>query len=140
MDKAEWAKVKKQLRRPWPYGRARLLADGYEVTLELQMTQNMFQNAIAVYVNGSFRGKWLMEDCEERRRFLPQREKALMSREVRARWNKLSKQQQKRMLEAGVDPNRTYTVYGTHWTSWSALVKHFEAHNADIRLLEDTEC
>lgn len=140
MDKAEWAKVKEWLGRPWPYGRAKLLADGYEVTLELQMTQNMFANAVVVYVNGEFRGKWLTEDCEERRRFLPQREKAVMGREARARWNKLSKAQQKRMLEVGINPNRTYTEYATHWTSWSALVKHFEAHNADIRLPEDREC
>lgn len=33
------------------------------------MPKSQFQNAIAVYINGSFKGKWLVEDCEERRRF-----------------------------------------------------------------------
>lgn len=29
----------------------------------------------------------------------------------------------------------TFTAYQTHWTNWQALVKHFEANNADIRLV-----
>ena len=32
----------------------------------------------------------------------------------------------------------TYTEYSTHWRSWSALVKHFEANNTDIRLKEES--
>ena len=30
---------------------------------------------------------------------------------------------------------KTFTAYQTHWTNWQALVKHFEANNADIRLV-----
>ena len=139
MDKSEWDRVKEQLQRGWPYGLVTLVADGYEVTLRLQPV-DMFKNGILVFVNGHFKGKWLLEDCEERRRFLPQREKPVMNREERARWNKLPKRQRELMMQAGFDPNRTYTEYAMHWTSWSALVKHFEAHNMDIRIKEDAEC
>lgn len=139
MNKAEWAKAKEQLQRPWPYGRVTLEADGYEVTLQLHPI-DLMDNGIFVLVNGQFKGKWLMEDCEERRRFLPQREKPVASRKTIAAWNKLTKRQKKQLEELGAAPNRTYIEYSTHWTSWSALVKHFEAHNADIRIKEATEC
>ena len=138
MDKSEWDRAKEQLQRGWPYGLVTLVADGYEVTLRLQPV-NMMQNGILVFVNGKFKGKWLFEDCEERRRFLPQREKPVMSQAARTKWNKLSKRR-KAELAPLVDSDRIYTEYATHWTSWNALVKHFEAHNADIRIKEAAEC
>lgn len=45
-----------------------LKIDGYKVSLNLTQ-KSRFQNVIMVYINDEFRGKWLMEDCEERRRF-----------------------------------------------------------------------
>lgn len=139
MDKSDWDRAKEQLQQGWPCGLVTLVADGYEVTLRLQPV-DLIKNGILVFVNGQFKGKWLFEDCEERRRFLPQREKPVMGQAARARWNKLPKRKRELMVQAGVDPNRTYTVYATHWTSWSALVKHFEAHNTDIRIKEAAEC
>ena len=35
MTKEDWKKAKEQLERPWPYGRAHLEADGYDVILEM---------------------------------------------------------------------------------------------------------
>lgn len=138
MNKSEWDRAKDQLQQGWPCGLVTLVADGYEVTLRLQPV-DLMKNGILVFVNGQFKGKWLFEDCEERRRFLPQREKPVMSRKERARWNKLPKRR-KAELASVVDPDRTYTVYDTHWTSWNALVKHFEAHNTDIRIKEVPGC
>lgn len=139
MDKSEWDRAKEQLQKGWPYGLVTLEADGYEVTLRLQPVELM-KNGIIVFVNGKFRGKWLVEDCEERRRFMPQKEKHVMSPKGRVQWNKLPKRTRERLMQDGVDPNCTYTVYTTHWTSWSALVKHFEAHNTDIRIKEAVGC
>ena len=138
MDKSEWDRAKEKLQQGWPCGLVTLVADGYEVTLRLQPV-DLMKNGILVFVDGQFKGKWLFEDCEERRRFLPQREKFVMSQAARARWNKLSKRR-KAELAPLADPNRTYTVYDTHWTSWSALVKHFEAHNSDIRIKKAAGC
>lgn len=138
MDKSEWDRAKEQLQQGWPCGLVTLVADGYEVTLRLQPV-DMFKNGIVIFVNGQFKGRWLVEDCEERRRFLPQREKAVMDKKARAMWNRLPKREKER-LAALVDPDRTYTEYAMHWTSWSALVKHFEAHNADIRIKEAAGC
>ncbi|MBD5101472.1 MAG: hypothetical protein HDT27_02020 [Subdoligranulum sp.] len=139
MDKSEWDRAKEQLQQGWPCGLVTLVADGYEVTLRLQPV-DLMRNGIVVFVNNKFRSRWLIEDSEERRRFLPQREIPAMNRKAREEWNKLPKRTRERLMQDGVDPNRTYTVYTSHWTSWGALVKHFEAHNADIRIKEAAEC
>ena len=52
-----------------------------------------------------------------------------------ARYNKLPKRVQKELKDIR---GKTYTEYSTHWRSWSALVKHFEANNTDIRLKEES--
>ena len=52
---------------------------------------SMFRNGIAVYVNGEIRGSWFVQDCEERRRFIPQKETSLMSRKQIAAYNKMPK-------------------------------------------------
>lgn len=96
------------------------------------LTYSMFRNGIAVYVNGEIRGSWFVQDCEERRRFIPQKETSLMSRKQIAAYNKMPKKDRgllKKFRE------KTFTAYQTHWTNWQALVKHFEANNADIRLV-----
>lgn len=67
MTEAEWKQVDKALKSVFSRG-AKLRIDGYEVSLCLRQI-SQFSNAIAVYINGEFRGKWLAEDCEERRRF-----------------------------------------------------------------------
>ena len=55
-----------------------------------------------------------------------------MSRKQIAAYNKMPKKDRgllKKFRE------KTCTAYQTHWTNWQALVKHFEANNADIRLV-----
>ena len=93
MRQDDWKRAKEILSRP--YGQITLLVDGYEVTLQLQMLRGMFRNGIAVYINGQFKWKWLTTDCEERRRFIAQREVPLMNRQEIAQYNRLPKAQQK---------------------------------------------
>lgn len=132
MTKEEWKCAKERLSRP--FGQVTLLADGYEVTLQLRMLRGMFRNGILVFVNGNFKGKWLTEDCEERRRFLAQRERPVMDRKQIAKYNKMPKKLQKELKDYR---EQKYTQYATHWTDWNALVRHFEANNKDIRLKEE---
>ena len=132
MRQDDWKRAKEILSRP--YGQITLLVDGYEVTLQLQMLRGMFRNGIAVYINGQFKWKWLTTDCEERRRFIAQRDVPLMNRQEIAHYNRLPKAQQKALKDYR---DRKYIRYDTHWTDWNAMVKHFEANNEDIRLKED---
>ena len=135
MKKKEWEKIKAQLAHRWPFGGVSLKIDGYLVTLVVSSI-DLFHNGIKVYVDGRFEGKWLTQDCEERRRFMPQRVRSLMSSKQIARYNMLPKRDQKVLKEYR---EATYIEYSTHWTSWSALVKHFEANNQEIQLEECEE-
>lgn len=117
MDKKDWEKAKERLMLP--FGRVKLIADGYAVTLQKVPVKDMFHNAIAVFINGEFKGKWLLEDCEERRRFIAQKAVPVMSRKLK-------------------DLRDAKTIeYCSHWTNWNALVKHFEAHNQDIQIVKE---
>lgn len=129
MKKEDWEKAKSRLRAP--LGQVDLLCDGYSVTLVNECI-SMFRNGIAVYVNGEIRGSWFVQDCEERRRFIPQKETSLMTRKPIAAYNKIPKKDRGPLKKFREE---TFTAYQTHWTNWQALVKHFEANNADIRLV-----
>lgn len=133
MKKKDWEKAKEQLTHRWPFGGVSLRIDGYQVDLVVSPI-DLFHNGIKVYVDGRFEGKWLTQDCEERRRFMPQRVRALMSSKQIAGYNRLPKRDRELLKEYR---EATYIEYSTHWTSWSALVKHFEANNRDIQLLDE---
>lgn len=133
MKKKEWEKAKEQLAQRWLFGGVSLRIDGYQVDLVVSPI-DLFHNGIKVYVDGRFEGKWLTQDCEERRRFMPQRVRSLMSSKQIAKYNRLPKRDRELLKEYR---EATYIEYSTHWTSWSALVKHFEANNRDIQLLEE---
>ena len=62
MTAEDWKTVDKALKSVLLPG-VKLLIDGYEVTLTL-CQKSQFKNAIAIWINGSFKGKWLAEDCE----------------------------------------------------------------------------
>lgn len=135
MQKTDWESAKQRLARPWPYGRVTLEIDGYEVTLVREAVNDIFHSAIRPYINGRFEGKWLVQDCEERRRFMPQKVRPVLNRAQIARYNKLPKPVQKELRALR---EQTYVEYATHWTSWRALVKHLEANNKNIELKEES--
>ena len=67
MTKEEWKQAEEALThffRP-----VELKVDGYDITLILERV-GVYQNKIMVYIGGEFRGQWMAEDCDERRRFL----------------------------------------------------------------------
>ena len=134
MDKKDWEKAKERL--SLPLGSVKLIADGYTVTLQRVPVKDMFHNAIKVFVNGEFKGKWLLEDCEVRRRFISQKAVPLMSRKEIAAYNKAPKSLQRKFKEMR---DARIIQYSSHWTSWNALVKHFEANNQSIQLIDSTE-
>ena len=134
MTKENWAVAWKRLNSY--FRQAKLIVDGYEITLEMQTLKDGFHRAILVYVDGYFKGEWLVKDCEERRRFMPQKEVSAMSRKQIAKFNALPKRMQKELQEYR---DQKVVQYATHWTSWNALIKHFEANNQEIRLCDETE-
>ncbi len=76
MTETEWKQVDNALKSVYGFG-VKLKIDNFDVSLKLRQC-SQFKNAIFVYINGEFRGKWLTEDCEERRRFFPCKRKSVV--------------------------------------------------------------
>ena len=127
MTPQEWKEVQAALELL--YTPVNLNCDGYKVTLALMRT-NQFRNAIRIYINGVIKGKWYIEDCEERRRFFRPITKSMLSPKSKAALKKLSK---KRKLE--LETEYKYTYYVPEWNSFAALKRHFIKNNNSIELI-----
>lgn len=129
MTKNDWDQVKTSLERFW--GSAELKIDGYQISLSL-VRVSTYKLAIAIYVNGVFKGEWLMKECEERRRFFPKKERSLLTAKDKASWKKFSKKTRQE-LETKYD--KKYEFYASHWTSFGSLKKHLIDNNTSIELV-----
>ncbi|MEG1406821.1 MAG: hypothetical protein RSD23_03105 [Ruthenibacterium sp.] len=114
---------------------AHLLVDGYQIDLQMQRVNN-YKNKIMVYINREFKGEWLREDCEERRRFYYKYERPIMSRKGIQEFNGLSKKAQKDFQKYR---DQKYTTYSPLFPSFTALKRHFAAQNTNIELLTKWE-
>lgn len=127
--KKEWEEIEGQLRLPW--GQVRLDADGYELLLQVQ-PRRALSYCITAFVNGAIKGKYMLEDCEERRRFMRPVNTYLHRKRLRDDLaKKLSKRDAQRM---GV--NQKITYYLPTWPSFQNLRRHLIRHNECIEVLE----
>lgn len=129
MTEAEWKKVDGSLKSVFSYG-AKLKIDGYEVSLCLSQV-SQFSNAIAVYINGEFRGKWLSEDCEERRRFYQCKRKSAVKNSDFKKFGIRSKKDKAELWE-----RYAYDEYSSVWTDFRKMKKHFIDNNHQIELIK----
>lgn len=130
MIQEEWRQAEQALQQI--LNPVKLKVDGYEVTLILERV-GIYQNRIMIYINGEFRGKWLAEDCEERRRFMQEHTYSALTRKQKAAFEKLSKRRQKELREKYP---MTYSSFTPQWSSFRALKKHLCTNNQSIELLE----
>lgn len=128
MTKEEWNKVERSMSSV--YGRITLLCDGYRLTLETGLCKRKLVTTI--YVNGEWKGAWLLNDCEERRRFF-RPVKSLV-------WKpKILKGVSKRTMKAmGIDPKETNTFYDSFWPSFRPLKAHLIKNNTSIELAQES--
>lgn len=125
----DWKDIEEKLKSF--YSPVTLMCDNFEITLVLERI-SIYRNAIAVYVNGEIRGKWFLEDCEERRRFYRASERSLLSKKERDNFKKLlrTKKEKKEYEE-----RMKFTTYSSHWTSFRSLKKHLIDNNEVIELV-----
>jgi len=132
MTSQDWKEVEEKLDSF--YTLVNLNCDGYIVTLCLKRI-DQFKNGICVYVNDYIRGKWLTEDCEERRRFMRPVEKYAYSQKMRASLKKISKRLRNKM---GLpDPEKKITFYAPYWTSFKRLKSHLIKNNVNIEMIRE---
>lgn len=125
MTAEEWKKVDRALASVWSPC-VNLKIDGYKVSLSLTQ-KSRFQNVIAVFINDEIRGKWLTEDCEERRRFCCCKKRSV----VNEKYFKECKIRSKKAKQEFRD-KFSYNVYTPYWTNLEKMKKHFIANNESI--------
>lgn len=131
ITKDQWQKIEQELSHA--FGNVKLKCDSYDVTLQITPVGNL-QYGILVYVNGHWKGKWIVEDCEERRRFFRPVEHFLHSAKERLELLKIygGKRASKEDVER---INRKLTSYASHWTSVKSLRRHLEKNNQELVLV-----
>jgi hypothetical protein len=124
MTKAEWEQIEKALQIPW--GQVELLCDDYKLTL--QTHRDKMSLVIMTYVNGHFKGTWMGEDCEERRRFL----RPKVTKVFKESFFKGFTKKELKYIRAKYD--KTVTTYLPYWGSFRALKAHLIKNNTSIVL------
>lgn len=131
MTTEEWKEVDQKLKSF--YSTVKLKCDEYEISLRLEMLDQM-KNGIMVYVGGVVKGGYILEDCEERRRFYRPITKSAMSQKQKKNLQKLPKKTQK-MLIKELNLDRTFVHYSLYWTSFNSLKRHLIKNNTNIELV-----
>ena len=129
MTDKEWEKVADKLDDV--FGRVRLKADGYELTLCVVRTEKMSLE-IAVYVNGRINFGDYINDTEIRRRFGNAHIGSALTAKQKKAVKGVSKSVRKKLEDAA-----RYTWYEPYWQSFRSLKRHLIKNNASIELMED---
>ncbi|WP_284641206.1 hypothetical protein [Paenibacillus silviterrae] len=128
MTSDTWKEVEKKLLSL--YNQVKLLCDGYELTIMLERS-GQFKNHISIYINEQIKGAWMIEDCEERRRFFCERQKSFYTKKQKESVGRVSKKLAK---ELGFD--KKYSYYTPYWNSFRSLKSHLIKNNQNIELIE----
>ena len=128
----DWESIKGKLSRLLEP--VELQCDEYKVTLVLSPIST-YRNAILPYVNGTIRGEWVFNDCEERRRFFHASTRSLLTPKERSARNKMSKKHLKELQSQGFDIDPKFTLYEPYWTSFEALRRHLIRNNRTIGII-----
>ncbi|NRT54783.1 hypothetical protein [Sphaerotilus uruguayifluvii] len=128
---SDWASMQRDL--SGRFGSVKLRCDSYLISIERALIDKN-SLGLLVYVNGFIRGEWLINDCEERRRFLRKSMRRVFSA---VDVEKICKGLGKRDREACIkrlDLERKREAYSFHWGSFDALRRHLIAHNRVIQV------
>jgi len=128
-SKEQWAALEQKL--TGFMGSARLLVDGFELTLQVQK-MGALKYCVVPFVNGHWHGRWFIEqedgqDCEEARRFFQLRSRFL--------WKKKDRSKIARLMGKDKANKKNEWRVG-RWTSVPALRRHLLANNHHIEILE----
>lgn len=110
------------------FGTVTLYCDGYRLTIEKRQL-NERSLCLLPYVNGEWKGEWLVNDCEERRRFM----RPITRPRHSAKTAKLFRQID-RITGNKRKYDETITYWFWEWLSFDALKRHLIKHNQSIRI------
>lgn len=129
LTKDDWKEAER--RALWTCAGLTLLVDGYRISV-CKEPASPYKNHLTVYVDGVFRGKWLLEDCEERRRFCYCVKHSLFKKGC-------PKDARKRLLKKlnKTEDDMSYWSYSPYYPSFAALRRQLVKNNHDIQLITE---
>lgn len=133
MTNDEWQQVQTQLTTP--LGVVVLNCDGYEITLRVEPFKGL-QMCIMTYIDGWFKGEWVTNDCEIRRKFMRPEKFYLYPRSSRLRAKELSKRRLAELKNTGLNPWKRGVNYTPTWLSFGPLKRHLQQNCTHIELVK----
>lgn len=132
MTEDQWKVVANRLASP--FIPVKLMVDGYKITLEVKQEKPL-KFVIVPFVNGWFKGEWLLNKTEEAKRFYRLVKRPAYSPSEKKRLTRgFTKASVKKYFP---DLDRTVEYYSGAWPSFAPLKRHLIANNKSIELLED---
>ena len=113
------------------YRGVRLKVDEYNLTIAVVPTKKL-KLEIMVYIDGEFRGEWIINDCEIRRRFYNKHKKCFYSQAEMKKIMRLRKALREEELK-----NAYYYWYEPYWQSFRSLKSHLIKNNSSIELVDN---
>ncbi|MDE5917695.1 MAG: hypothetical protein K2G62_06185 [Oscillospiraceae bacterium] len=128
MTAEEWKTVESALIPP--FGRVKLKIDEYNVDIGVVYDKPL-KYCYSVYIDGIFKSKWLLEDCEIRKRFCQKHTKSLLNAKQKQKLKRESKAFREQIIE-----QTTVVWYEPYFSSFRTLKSHFIKNNNSIELVE----
>lgn len=118
------------------YGYVKLIIDGYNVTIEKRQMSEM-QFCLAVFIDGEFKIKWALEDCDIRRRFCREVKKRMFTGKSKADFVKAVGKKAAEKFEK----EHTELLYSIHYEpffgSFRTLKSQLVRNNSSIEFAEE---
>ena len=136
MEQADWDALKAQMDSPW--GSMTLQCDQFVLTLQQHTSSKSKSWMTGVYVDGVFKGAWVMATLEgeplhdESRRFLRKVSKSLYCRKEVEAYRKVFG---KRAADKHAAAKHFY--FDPSWKSFNSLKKHLLANNTNITRINE---
>jgi hypothetical protein len=138
MTPAQWKELQQKLNSP--YGYAKLLVDGYTITLQVERTSaKSMKYEIALYVNGKIDFKQGKDDCEERRRFWRKTVRKVFSPAKKASILKGFGKRDAARLAKQMNLDKTFDFYLPWFPTFASLKTQLTQNNQDIQFHSENE-
>ncbi len=117
------------------FGCVQLICDGRKVTLNVEQTDSL-KYKIGTYVDGMFKGSWVIDESSPERKFLRVITKHAYSPAQKARF---AKDLGKRALKKSEYMHRTYSLASPFWLSGRSAINHLCRVCDSIEVLPNRE-
>jgi hypothetical protein len=133
MTPAQWKDLQAQLNTP--YGYAKLMVDGFVLTVQVERTSSKaIKYELVVYVNGQIKWSQGKDDRDERRRFWRKTVRRVYSvARIETMLKGLGKRDAARFRKS-MDLDRTFDFYVPYFSTFASLKAQLVKNNASVEL------